>query len=83
MNRHFGTNYRMPILFFTQLMGLAFGKEPGELGIGKELVNAHAALARIGVEVPPAEAAPAPRKPRRPKEALPMPHMPEDMEVNQ
>jgi heterodisulfide reductase subunit B len=23
MNRHFGTNYRMPILFFTQLMGLA------------------------------------------------------------
>jgi heterodisulfide reductase subunit B len=83
MNRHFGTNYRMPILFFTQLMGLAFGKEPQELGIGKELVNARAALARIGVEVPPAEAAPAPRRPRRPKEALPMPHMPEDMEVNQ
>jgi heterodisulfide reductase subunit B len=82
MNHHFGTNYRMPILFFTQLMGLAFGKEPEELGIGKELVNARAALARIGVEVPPAEAAPAPRRPRPPKEALPMPRMPEDMEVN-
>ncbi len=82
MNHHFGTNYRMPILFFTQLMGLAFGKEPEELGIGRELVNARAALAQIGVEVPPAEAAPAPRRPRPPKEALPMPRMPEDMEVN-
>jgi heterodisulfide reductase subunit B len=24
-NRHFGTHYQMPVLFFTQLMGLAFG----------------------------------------------------------
>ena len=28
MNRYFQTNYNMPILFFTQLIGLAFGKEP-------------------------------------------------------
>ena len=27
MNQFFGTNYHMPILFFTQLMGLAFGIE--------------------------------------------------------
>ena len=35
----------MPILFFTQLMGLAFGREPEELGIGVELVSARNALA--------------------------------------
>ena len=28
MNRYFRTSYHMPILFFTQLMGLAFGMEP-------------------------------------------------------
>ena len=42
----------MPVLFFTQLMGLAFGKEPDELGIGVELVSSREALANIGVEVP-------------------------------
>ena len=30
MNRHFHTNYEMPILFFTQLIGLAFGAEPAD-----------------------------------------------------
>ncbi|MBI3361480.1 MAG: CoB--CoM heterodisulfide reductase iron-sulfur subunit B family protein [Chloroflexi bacterium] len=81
MNHFFGTYYHMPILFFTQLMGLAFGKEPQELGIGKELVDSRLALARIGVEVPEAEAAPAPRRPRKAKEGLPMPRMPEEKEL--
>ena len=30
MNHHFRENYHMPILFFTQLIGLAFGLEPRE-----------------------------------------------------
>ena len=51
-NHFFGTDYHMPVLFFTQLMGLAFGKEPDELGIGVELVSSREALANIGVEVP-------------------------------
>jgi heterodisulfide reductase subunit B len=75
-NRHFKTHYHMPILFFTQLMGLAFGLDPHELGIGTELVNAKKALAKIGVEVP--EAKPAPRRPRKKEEGLPMPRMPEN-----
>ena len=32
MNKHFKTNYHMPVLYFTQLMGLAFGidaQDPG------------------------------------------------------
>jgi heterodisulfide reductase subunit B len=40
VNSHFGTNYRLPIVFFTQLVGLAFGVEPKRLGFGKELVAA-------------------------------------------
>ncbi len=69
-NRHFGTNYHMPIVFFTQLMGLAFGLQPEDLGFGSELVSTKKALAKIGVEVPELETAPA-----RPKKAegLPMP----------
>lgn len=81
-NRFFGTNYHLPVLFFTQLMGVAFGLEPELLGLGKEWVDARPALARIGVQVPETEVAAAPaRKPRRSKEALPMPRMPENEEV--
>jgi heterodisulfide reductase subunit B len=67
-NRYFGTNYHMPIVFFTQLMAVAFGIDPKEAGFGMELTSAKDALARIGLEVPVA-AAPASKKP----EGLPMP----------
>ena len=71
MNRFFGTSYHMPIIFFTQLMGLAFGMDAKELGFGMELVSAKKALAKIGVEAPePVEVAPP--KPRK-QEGLPMP----------
>jgi heterodisulfide reductase subunit B len=73
MNRHFKTDYHVPVLYYTQMMGLAFGLPAPELGIGSELVDARAALARIGTP-PPAESTPA-RKPRRPKEELPMPKL--------
>ena len=84
-NQFFGTHYRMPVLFFTQLIALAFGKDPQTLGIGRELVDARPALSRIGVEVPlPAEGqTPARPKPRRAKkQGLPMPRMPGDEEVS-
>jgi heterodisulfide reductase subunit B len=70
MNHFFGTDYHMPILFFTQLMGLAFGKEPGELGIGVELVSSRSALANIGVEVPITQ---EPTARKKKDEGLPMP----------
>jgi heterodisulfide reductase subunit B len=81
-NRHFHTDYHMPILFFTQLMGLAFGKDPKDLGFGKEFVDARPAMSRIGVEVPEPEATPAPRKRSRKDKSLPMPRMPGDEEVD-
>jgi heterodisulfide reductase subunit B len=70
MNRHFGTHYRMPVVFFTQLMGLAFGLKPQDLGFGSELVSAKAALTKIGLQVPQAPAAPP--KGRK-EQGLPMP----------
>lgn len=67
-NRHFGTNYHMPIVFFTQLIGLALGIEAKDLGFGMELTSAKKALNRIGIEAPsPAET------PKKKNEGLPMP----------
>jgi heterodisulfide reductase subunit B len=73
MNNYFGTNYRMPILFFTQLMGLAFGINPDALAIGREVIPAAPALARIGLKM---EEAPRPLKKPSKDAALPMPRMP-------
>ncbi|MBI3160131.1 MAG: CoB--CoM heterodisulfide reductase iron-sulfur subunit B family protein [Chloroflexi bacterium] len=74
MNKHFGSAYHMPVLYITQLIGLAFGLAPEQLGIGKEFIPSAPALAKIGVEIPP-EAA-TPRRGRKKDEGLPMPQMP-------
>lgn len=73
VNKAYGTNFQIPILYFTQLMGLAFGIDPLTLGFGKEFISAAPALARVGVEPPPRQQPPKP-----PKEALPMPGKPEE-----
>jgi heterodisulfide reductase subunit B2 len=72
VKRVLGNNYNIPILYFTQLIGLAMGLSADELGFGKEIVDAAPALAKIGVEPPK-----KPKKQRPSKEALPMPIMPE------
>jgi heterodisulfide reductase subunit B len=78
-NAYFKTKYKMPIIFFTQLMGLAFGIEPKQLGFGLELVSTKQALGKIGLETPQAEV----QQPKRKKSTgLPMPSMPGDEEVN-
>ena len=70
MNHHFKTNYKMPLLFFTQLMGIAFGEKAEDLGFGSEFVSASEAMSRIGVKTPePAKTAPPAKKPS----GLPMP----------
>jgi heterodisulfide reductase subunit B len=46
VNRAYGTNYAVPILYFTQLLGLALGVGASRLGIGRELVSAKAVLKR-------------------------------------
>jgi heterodisulfide reductase subunit B len=81
VNRYFNTNYQIPVIYFTQLMGLAFGLEPDVLGFGREFVDTRPALSRIGVELPATEPEQAPADARRArrkkeKEGLPMPRMP-------
>jgi len=68
-NRYFGTNFHMPIVFFTQLMALAFGKDPKEAGFGLETTSAKNALTRIGLDIPAVPAGQSVKKP----EGLPMP----------
>lgn len=75
MNKHCKTDYKMPVLYFTQLVGLAFGLDAKSLDIGSELVDARPALAKIGVAVAFTEPAPAPKKPKRDDKSLPMPRM--------
>jgi heterodisulfide reductase subunit B len=76
VNRHFGTNFHLPVLYFTQMIGLAMGMAPADLGIGREVVSAAAALGRIGTRTPAAPSA-APRR-KRDDKALPMPRQREE-----
>lgn len=46
VNEEFGTNYAVPVLYFTQLLGLALGVPPKKLGFGKEFVSAMPFLSR-------------------------------------
>jgi heterodisulfide reductase subunit B len=46
VNKKFATSFEMPTLYFTQLMGLAFGFSRKELGINEELISSKAVLAR-------------------------------------
>ncbi len=40
VNREFGTDFSIPIMYFTQLLGLSMGLPPKKLGIGTEFVSA-------------------------------------------
>jgi len=44
VNSYFGTDYKLPIVYFSQLLGTAFGIDDQRLGIGKELVPAKPVL---------------------------------------
>jgi heterodisulfide reductase subunit B len=72
VNKNFSTNFNIPILFFTQLMGLAFGINPQSLEFGKEIISAERILSKK------AEAAASNRR-KKAKSAtsLPMPEIKE------
>jgi heterodisulfide reductase subunit B len=40
VNQEFGTNYHIPVVYFTQLVGLAFGLPNKAIGLGSELILA-------------------------------------------
>ncbi len=67
VNKYFKTDFNIPILYFTQIMGVAFGFDPKELGIGQEFISAKGALSKI-LDEPPK----VPKEKRASKVALPM-----------
>jgi heterodisulfide reductase subunit B len=61
VNNHFNTRFQLPILFFTQLIGVALGLEPEALGFGKEMVPAEPVLsAKLASETEASGTEPAP-----------------------
>lgn len=40
VNQEYGTNYHIPVVYFTQLLGLAFGLPNKAIGLGSELISA-------------------------------------------
>ncbi len=74
MNAHMKTHFHIPVMYFTQMIGVAFGIEPAKLGFGSELVDARPALAKIGVEAP-APLEPPVKKPKKDDKSLPMPRL--------
>lgn len=71
-NMYLKTHFNIPVLYFTQMMGLAFGMEADELGFGQEIVSAEPVLERF--HNPPSEREEE-KKPRRRRRdnGLPMP----------
>jgi heterodisulfide reductase subunit B2 len=46
INKTYGTNFNLPIVYFTQLMGIAFGMDSKGLGLGKCIVPAKNVIAQ-------------------------------------
>lgn len=44
VNQEFGTDFSIPIMYFTQLLGLSMGLHPKKLGIGAEFVSTNKIL---------------------------------------
>ncbi len=49
VNRHYGTTFDLPVLYFTQLIGLALGIPSSDLGLSKLIVTPQKLFARKGL----------------------------------
>jgi len=47
INREFNTHFSVPVVYFTQLVGLALGIKPKRLGLGKEFISPKKAFEAI------------------------------------
>jgi heterodisulfide reductase subunit B len=73
INKHFGTSFNLPILYFTQMIGLAIGLSAKELGLGREIVPSAPVLEKIGTEIE--TEAPLRGRKKRDDKSLPMPNV--------
>lgn len=51
IEKYLGVDLEVPVLYFTQLLGLAFGYSAGQLGLGKHMVSPVPVLKRRGIHV--------------------------------
>ncbi len=70
VNKNFSTDFNIPILFFTQLIGLALGMRPQALEFGKEMVSANRILSKRAIV-----SASNREKIEKSKKSLPMPQI--------
>jgi len=49
MEKEYNREYNLPVIYFTQLMGLTMGLEPGALGLEKHAVSAKPVLSEKGM----------------------------------
>jgi len=47
VNKAYGTHFHIPVMYFTQLAGLALGIDPKQLAIDKQVVSCAPVLAAI------------------------------------
>jgi heterodisulfide reductase subunit B len=62
IEKHTGRKFNLPVMYFTQLMALAFGYPEKELKLPKHIVSVAAALKHIGEPVPETEKVKKPKK---------------------
>ncbi len=46
-SKEMGTTFNLPVLYFTQMMGIAFGLDHKELGLGKLRVSAEGLIRKL------------------------------------
>jgi heterodisulfide reductase subunit B len=51
VNKEFGTDYHIPVIYYTQLLGLAQGFTPKEMGLDKHIISVEPFLEKIGMSV--------------------------------
>lgn len=68
VNSRFGTDFHIPIVYFTQILGLAMGMDPSTLHFGENVVSVEPMLEKLKAAQPIEK----PKK-KRDKKALPMP----------
>jgi len=51
VNKEFGTDFQIPVLYYTQLLGLAQGFTPKQMGLDKHYISTDSFLDKIGMSV--------------------------------
>ncbi|MFX1510105.1 MAG: CoB--CoM heterodisulfide reductase subunit B [Promethearchaeota archaeon] len=51
VNKQFGTDYHIPVLYYTQLLGLAQGFTPKQMGLDRHFISVDPFLEKIGMSV--------------------------------